>query len=912
MGESRLSAMRASMLVRQIALLSIAALTVAQNLNADTLTKKTIEAINGANMLAAAHGHVELSTLHIASVLFQDKDGLARRVSEKAGVDYERIDRELDKDLKSLPSQKPPPPSVSSSAGAQRVLSSARELQTEKGDTHMAVDHLLQSLSGDLVVGSVFKGAGLTDRKLRQAIATIRGNKTITSAHAEDSYESLAKYGVDMVELAEAGKLDPVIGRDDEIRRLVRVLSRRTKNNPVLIGPPGVGKTAIVEGLAQRVVRGDVPQTLKGVRVISLDMGALVAGTKMRGEFEERLKGVLKDVSEAEGHVVLFIDEIHLVLGAGAAGGSMDAANLLKPMLARGELRCIGATTLDEYRKHVEKDAAFERRLQQIYVGEPSVIDTISILRGLKTKYEAHHGVTIKDSALVAAATLANRYIGGRFMPDKAIDLIDEAGASARVELDSQPEVMDKLERKILQLEVEATALSKEEDAMSQHRAKAVQKELAELKEEYQLLKARFEEQKGALLQMAKLKTELKDLDWAIEQNERKYNLDKVAELRFTAKPALEKKLQVLEAKEEKKRSELEDGDQKPLFTESVGPAQIAEVVSRWTGVPVAKLTQSEQKRLLLLGDRLHERIIGQDGPVQSVADAVLRSRAGLQNENQPTGSFLFLGPTGVGKTELAKALAVELFESEKEMVRIDMSEYLESHSVSRLIGAPPGYVGHDEGGQLTEAVRRRPYSVVLFDEVEKAHQQVWNVLLQVLEDGRLTDGQGRTVDFTNTVVIMTSNLGAPILLNGIAESGEITAGVKDKVMATVKKHFRPEFLNRLDDIVMFAPLSKPELGQILELNLANVAKRVIDRNITLSLSDSAKEVILNESYTPAFGARPLRRYMDKVIGTHMSRMILGGTLEPHSHVEIVAKDATTLNFAVTKNEGPEIPRDEM
>jgi ATP-dependent Clp protease ATP-binding subunit ClpB len=902
-----------SKLLPTLALLSTLALfTVAQQLNADTLTKKTIEAINGANKLASAYGHVELSTLHIASILFQDKDGLARRVTEKAGVDHDRIDRELDKDIKSLPSQKPPPPSVSSSAGAQRALSTARDLQTENGDTHMAVDHLLQGLSADVVVGSVFKGAGLTDRKLRQAIMTIRGNKTITSAHAEDSYEALSKYGVDMVALAEAGKLDPVIGRDDEIRRLVRVLSRRTKNNPVLIGPPGVGKTAIVEGLAQRVVRGDVPQTLKGVRVMSLDMGSLVAGTKMRGEFEERLKSVLKEVSDAEGHVVLFIDEIHLVLGAGAAGGSMDAANLLKPMLARGELRCIGATTLDEYKKHVEKDAAFERRLQQVYVGEPSVIDTISILRGLKTKYEAHHGVTIKDAALVSAATLANRYIGGRFMPDKAIDLIDEACASARVELDSQPEVMDKLERKILQLEVEATALVKEEDAISQHRAQAVHKELAEFKEEYQLLKARFESQKGALLHVAKIKRELKDLEWAIEQNERKYNLDKVAELRFTAKPALEKKLQDLLEKQEKDQNDQEEG-QKPLFTDHVGPAQIAEVVSRWTGVPVTKLTQSEQKRLLQLGDRLHQRIIGQDGPVRAVADAVLRSRAGLQNENQPTGSFLFLGPTGVGKTELAKALAVELFESEKEMVRIDMSEYLESHSVSRLIGAPPGYVGHDEGGQLTEAVRRRPYSVVLFDEVEKAHQQVWNVLLQVLEDGRLTDGQGRTVDFTNCVVIMTSNLGAPILLNGITETGEIKPGVKDKVMDTVKKHFRPEFLNRLDDIVVFTPLSKKELGQILHLNLARVAARVIDRNITLGLSGPAMEVILNESYTPAFGARPLRRFMDKVIGTHMSRMILGGTLVPHSHVEVIAKDATTLDFKVTQHEGPELaPRDEM
>lgn len=885
-----------------IILCALAAIALGQQLDADTLTKKTIEAINGANQLATAHGHVELATLHLASVLFQDKEGLARRVTTKAGADPDRVDQEISRDLKSLPAQKPPPPSISSSAGVQRVLSTARDVQKENGDTHMSVDHLLQGLSADAVVGGVFKGAGLTDRKLRQAIKAIRGNRTITSAHAEDSYEALAKYGQDMVALAEAGKLDPVIGRDDEIRRLVRVLSRRTKNNPVLIGPPGVGKTAIVEGLAQRVVRGDVPGPLKGVRVVSLDMGALVAGTKMRGEFEERLKAVLKEVLDAEGHIVLFIDEIHLVLGAGAAGGSMDAANLLKPMLARGELRCIGATTLDEYRKHVEKDAAFERRLQQIYVGEPSLIDTISILRGLKTKYEAHHGVTIKDAALVSAATLASRYISGRFMPDKAIDLIDEACASARVELDSQPEVMDKLERKILQLEVEATALVKEDDAMSQHRAQIVHKELAELREEYQLLKARFEEQKGALLGIAKLRRELKDLEWAIEQNERKYNLDKVAELRFTAKPALEKKLLEMEQQHEKMS---ENSDQKPLFTESVGASQIAEVVSRWTGVPVAKLTLSEQKRLLLLAERLHERIIGQDGPVQAVADAVLRSRAGLKNEQQPTGSFLFLGPTGVGKTELAKALAVELFESEKEMVRIDMSEYLEAHSVSRLIGAPPGYVGHDEGGQLTEAVRRRPYSVVLFDEVEKAHQQVWNVLLQVLEDGRLTDGQGRTIDFTNTVVILTSNLGSMQLLNGLDEQGALKPSTTGEVMNVVRKHFRPEFLNRLDDIVVFHPLSKKDLREILSLNLARVGNRLTDKNITLSLSPPAAEFIISEAYTPAFGARPLRRYMDKVVGTHMSKMILGGSLVPDSHVVVVTAgtgENQRLDFEVTAN----------
>lgn len=762
----------------------------------------------------------------------------------------------------------------------------------------MAVDHLMIGLLGDPVVVASFRGAGLSDRKLRTAIKETRGNRTITSSHAEDTYEALSKYGVDLVERAEAGQLDPVVGRDDEVRRVIQVLSRRSKNNPVLIGEPGVGKTAIVEGLAQRIVRGDVPDALKGCRIVSLDMSALVAGATMRGEFEERLKAVLKEVSSAEGHIILFIDELHIVLGAGATGGSMDAANMLKPMLARGELRCIGATTLAEYRKYVEKDAAFERRLQQVYVGEPSVLDTISILRGLKEKYEAHHGVRILDAALVHASTLAKRYISARFLPDKAIDLMDEACAMVRVQLDSQPEVMDKLERRILQEDVEVAALSKEEDEASKHRLVKVQKQLAERKEEYQRLKARFEHQKSVMEAMAQLKREIKDIDWAIEQNERKYNLDKVAELRFTAKPALVKKYEALIAKNEA-------SSDVSLFTEAVGMKQIAQVVSRWTGIPIDKLTTGEREKLLKLSNRLADRVVGQEQPVQAVADAVMRSRAGLGRRQQPTGSFLFLGPTGVGKTELAKALASELFDDENQMVRLDMSEYLEAHSVSRLIGAPPGYVGYDEGGQLTEAVRRRPYCIVLFDEVEKAHPRVWNVLLQVLEDGRLTDGQGRTIDMTNTVIIMTSNLGAEHLLAGVRDDGTLQDGTKDKVMDIVKKSFRPEFLNRLDDIVVFKPLGKPQLRTILKLQSTILQGRLSDQNITLALTEKGADWIIQQAFEPQYGARPLRRYMDKVVGTQLSKSIIGGDLMPHSNVAIDADPrGDRLLYRITRAAG--------
>ncbi|CAN6350441.1 unnamed protein product [Urochloa humidicola] len=864
-------------------------------MNPDNFTHKTNEALVAAHEMASEAGHAQLTPLHLAAALAADKGGILRQAiagasggdgAAAAGDSFERV---LSNALKKLPSQSPPPDSVPASTSLIKAIRRAQSAQKKRGDSHLAVDQLLLGLLEDPQVSDCLKEAGVSAARVRAELEKLRGGagggRRVESASGDTNFQALKTYGRDLVE--QAGKLDPVIGRDEEIRRVVRILSRRTKNNPVLIGEPGVGKTAVVEGLAQRVVRGDVPSNLLDVRLVALDMGALVAGAKYRGEFEERLKAVLKEVEEADGKVILFIDEIHLVLGAGRTEGSMDAANLFKPMLARGQLRCIGATTLEEYRKYVEKDAAFERRFQQVYVAEPSVPDTISILRGLKEKYEGHHGVRIQDRALVVAAQLSARYIMGRHLPDKAIDLVDEACANVRVQLDSQPEEIDNLERKRIQLEVELHALEKEKDKASKARLVEVKKELDDLRDKLQPLTMKYRKEKERIDEIRRLKQRREEMMFSLQEAERRMDLARVADLKYGALQEIDAAIAKLEC---------ETGENL-MLTETVGPEQIAEVVSRWTGIPVTRLGQNDKERLVGLADRLHQRVVGQAEAVSAVAEAVLRSRAGLGRPQQPTGSFLFLGPTGVGKTELAKALAEQLFDDENLLVRIDMSEYMEQHSVARLIGAPPGYVGHEEGGQLTEQVRRRPYSVILFDEVEKAHVSVFNTLLQVLDDGRLTDGQGRTVDFRNTVIIMTSNLGAEHLLAGMVGKNSMKVA-RDLVMQEVRRHFRPELLNRLDEIVIFDPLSHEQLRKVARLQMKDVAVRLAERGIALAVTDAALDVILSLSYDPVYGARPIRRWIEKRVVTQLSRMLIQEEIDENCTVYIDAAAAAKDELA--------------